>query len=124
MFPARIIVSKPIIAAIVIVAFFWLASVVFAQGTESSKSAFDDLSVLAGRVVVILTLITIAVAAAVAALKNSALKEAQNLAAIRKEKLIEKELEISKKDKTIEKLEMANEELEKKNLRLQNPEHK
>jgi hypothetical protein len=115
----KTIISTPIIAALVLLAFFWLAQVVFAQTGLPGESADQTVFYWTGRVVVVGSLAAIAVSAIYNAFRKAALTEAKELAATRKEKLIEKELEIQILRNRNKDLEAENESLEKKNLRLQ-----
>lgn len=115
----RTIISTPIITALALLVFSWLATVVFAQTGIERDSAQETVFYWTGRVVVIGSLAAIAVAAIYNALRKAAYTEAKELAATRKEKLIEKELDNERLRTRVRSLEAENEELEKKNLRLQ-----
>lgn len=121
-FPAKTITGRPIWAALTIITFFWLATVVFAQTQNASSigsTSIEDVFRIGGWVLMIIALLTIAASAVFNVFRKAALQEAVSLAATRKEKLIEVQLDNAKKDARIKELEAENESLEKKNLRLQ-----
>ena len=129
MIPTKMI-STPIASVAGILMFFWLATLVFAQSQTAlvgpGETSLEDVFRYAGWLVVILGILAIAAAAIFNAWRKAALNEWKELAEARKGKLVEKELEISKKDAwiaekdtQIRRLERQNEDLEKKNLRLQ-----
>lgn len=121
MLPAKSIISVPILAASVLLACFWLATVVLAQSTTPphSETSLEDFFRWAGWVVLIITLITIAAAAVYNVVRKAALNEYKELAEARKGKLVEAALEIANLKAEKKELEAENESLEKKNLRLQ-----
>lgn len=110
-------ISKPAVStfATIIVAIFTLTVL----GQDTGQTQTDLLFRNVGYVLVGLSLTSLAVAAIYGAWKKQALVEAVSLAATRKEKLIECERDVAKKDLRISELERENERLEKKNLRLQ-----
>lgn len=115
----KTIISTPITAALTLLAFSWLATVVFAQTGTPAENAETTVFYWTGRVVVVGSLAAIAVSAIYNAFRKASLTEAKELAATRKEKLIEKELENERLRARNKELELENESLEKKNLRLQ-----
>jgi hypothetical protein len=88
-----------------------------AQVTQSVTA--DDVFKYFGYIAVGVSALAVATAAVFTTLRKSALTEWKELAESRKGKIVEQALEIVKKDGTIARLESENEELEKKNLRLQ-----
>lgn len=108
----------PFIAAIAVSFFFWLSTAVFAESQPAPASG-DDLTYLAGRVAIIVAIIAIAVAAVYNAFRKASIAEWKELAEARKGKLVETELENAQLRARVRNLEDENENLEKKNLRLQ-----
>lgn len=119
MLPGKTITAKPLWAALAVVVIFWLVTAVMAQSGPVGAMPIEEVFRVGGWVVLIIALLTIAASAVFNVLRKAALQEAVSLAATRKEKLIEKELENEKYRSRIRELEAENESLEKKNLRLQ-----
>src|SRR6185369_12289499 len=116
MLPAKSIISTPSIAAGVLIAFFWLANVGFAQVLpvpgEATKTTVEDLFRYGGWTLIILALIGIAVAAIYNTFRKASITEWKELAEARKGKLAEREIDLEKKDRRIRELERENEDLE------------
>jgi hypothetical protein len=124
MLPVKGIVSTPLIAAGVLIAFCWLATVVFGQvlpvpGDTVGKTSIEDVFRYGGWTLIIVALLGIAVAAIYNTFRKASITEWKELAEARKGKLIEKELENTNLQARVRQLERENEDLEKKNLRLQ-----
>jgi hypothetical protein len=112
--PAALITAVFIIC---ITALFVFGQDASAQVTQSVTA--DDVFKYFGYIAVGVSALAVATAAVFTTLRKSALTEWKELAESRKGKIVEQALEIVKKDGTIARLESENEELEKKNLRLQ-----
>jgi hypothetical protein len=119
-------ISTPLIAAAALLCFFWLAKVVYAQvlpmpGSGGDRTSVEDLFRYGGWTLIIVALIGIAVAAIYNTFRKASITEWKELAMSRKEKLAAAELELERSGHRIRQLERENEDLEKKNLRLQDP---
>ena len=90
-----------------------------AQQGGGATYTMDDAFKFFGYIAVGLSALTAATAAVFVAMRKSALAEWKELAESRKGKIAELQLEIEHKRSRISNLEHENEELEKKNLRLQ-----
>jgi hypothetical protein len=123
MLPVKGILSTPFIAASVLITFGWLANVVFGQVLpvpgDTGKTSIEDVFRYGGWTLIIVALIGIAVAAIYNTFRKASITEWKELAEARKGKLVEKELENTTLQARVRQLERENEDLEKKNLRLQ-----
>ena len=121
-FPGKLVVSKPLIAAVAVIAFFYLATMVFAQGGGSvaERTSLEDVFRYVGWFLLVFAVLAIAAGTVYNTIRKAAMNEWKELAEARKGKLTEKELENEKLRARVKDLEFDNESLEKKNLRLQN----
>jgi hypothetical protein len=122
--PGKILTSTPMLAAIALLCLFGLAEVVYSQvlpipGGGEHQTSVEDLFRYGGWTLIVVALLGIAVAAIYNTFRKASITEWKELAEARKGKLMEKQLEVTNLEARVRGLERENEDLEKKNLRLQ-----